>query len=175
MSNMGENNEITQSQKEFLTASVFIGMLFGGLMCGYMSDRIGRRPTLLTCLIVNTVFGLFSAIAPNVTWLIIFRIIAGLGIGGSVPAVFSLGAELFPAANRGKLLSLIASFWMVGAIFTAAVAWIMLGETLSGIKIIPSSGWRPFAVICALPALIAFIFTIIYIPESPRYLSLIHN
>jgi MFS family permease len=169
MTNMSDNNEMTQSQKEFLTASVFIGMLFGGLLCGYMSDRIGRRPTLLTCLIVNTVFGFLSAVAPNVSWLIFFRIIAGLGIGGSVPAVFSLGAELFPTATRGKLLSVIASFWMVGAIFTAAVAWIMLGDTLSGVKIVPSTGWRSFAAISAIPALIAFILTRIYIPESPRY------
>lgn len=169
MSTLSINSEITQSQKEFLTASVFIGMLFGGLLCGYMSDRIGRRPTLLTCLIVNTVFGLLSALAPNIEWLILFRIIAGLGIGGSVPAVFSLGAELFPTSTRGKLLSVIASFWMVGAIFTAAVAWIMLGDTFSGIKIISSTGWRSFAAISAMPALIAFIFTAIYVPESPRY------
>jgi MFS family permease len=144
-------------------------MLFGGLICGFMSDRIGRRPTLLTCLIVNTIFGILSAMAPNVTWLIIFRIIAGLGIGGSVPAVFSLGAELFPAPKRGMYLSIIASFWMIGAIFTAAVAWIVLGDNFNGSKIISYTGWRSFAAICAMPALLAFIFATIYVPESPRY------
>ena len=59
---------------------------------------------------------------------------------------------------------MIASFWMVGSIFVALVAWLMLG--------IPSLyvGWRPFAVISSLPAIVALVLTYLYLPESPRFL-----
>lgn len=103
-------------------------MLFGGLLCGVLSDAIGRRPCLLYSLVLNLIAGVASAFTPSIAWLIVCRVVAGIGIGGSVPSVFTLGAELFPSHNRGKLLSVVASFWMVGAIFTGLIGWVMLGE-----------------------------------------------
>lgn len=161
---MSDIQGVTTTDKELLSAAVFLGMLFGGILCGYLSDIIGRRPCLLYSLGLNSFAGIASAFAKDVHWLIVFRIFGGLGIGGSVPVVFSLGAELFPSAVRGQKLSVIASFWMMGAIYTAAAAWIMLG--------IPSTyvGWRWFAAFSALPALTALFLTFFYLPESPRFL-----
>jgi MFS transporter, VNT family, synaptic vesicle glycoprotein 2 len=87
---------------------VFIGMLFGGLLCGVLSDRIGRKPCLQYSLFINAVASLASAFAPSIPLLILCRVVGGIGIGGSVPSVFTLGAELFPSPIRGKLLSIIA-------------------------------------------------------------------
>lgn len=167
---MSEMDSISSYQKEFLSAAVFMGMLFGGVTCGYLSDIVGRRPCLLYSLGVNTIAGLASAAAPNIDVLIACRVIAGLGIGGSVPIVFSMGAEMFPADKRGQYLSVIASFWMVGAIFVAFSAWIMLGDDFYGKKIMLGVGWRPFAVVSALPAIAAMFLTYHNIPESPRFL-----
>lgn len=164
------DNEITSSSKEYLSSSVFMGMLFGGIFCGYASDVIGRRKCLLFSLFLNSLAGFSSAFVPNIQGLIICRIIGGLGIGGSVPIVFSLGAEIFPSLVRGKYLSIIASFWMVGALYTAFFAWIMLGNDLNGNKILPGVHWRAFAFVCALPALAAFLLTMVLVPESPRFL-----
>jgi MFS family permease len=144
-------------------------MFFGGIFCGLFSDIYGRRPFLLYSLAINAMAGVASAFAPGVEILIICRVIGGVGIGGSVPAVFSLGAEMFAPAVRGKLLSIIASFWMVGAIFVAGAAWIMLGNDANGLEIIPGSDWRWFAGVCAIPAFTAFLLALFIIPESPRY------
>ena len=97
---MTEIPNITTQQKEYLSAAVFLGMLFGGIICGSLSDYVGRRPCLLYSLGLNALAGYASACAPNVTTLIACRVIGGLGIGGSVPAVFSLGAEMFPSPVR---------------------------------------------------------------------------
>jgi len=164
------DTEITSSNKEYLSSSVFMGMLFGGILCGYISDIVGRRKCLLWSLLLNSIAGIVSAVVPTVEGLIICRVIGGLGIGGSVPVVFSLGAEVFPSLVRGKYLSVIASFWMVGALYTAFFAWIMLGNDLNGNKILPGVHWRAFAFVCAIPAFIAFTVTFIWVPESPRFL-----
>ena len=170
MTEMQKTDNISTFDKEFLSAAVFMGMLFGGVVCGYLSDMYGRRVCLLASLLLNASAGLASAVAPNVNVLIFCRVIAGIGIGGSVPSVFSLGAEIFPAVNRGKYLSIIASFWMVGSIYTAFAAWIMLGDDFSGNKILPGVTWRWFAVVSALPAIAALILTKVILPESPRFL-----
>ena len=166
---MTEIPDITSRDKEYLSAAVFLGMFFGGIICGFLSDYIGRKPCLLYSLGLNTVAGFASAASPSINWLIACRVIGGIGIGGSVPAVFSMGAEMFPSAVRGKLLSVVASFWMVGAIFTASAAWLMLGDDLSGKKIM-TTGWRSFAIVCATPALVTFLLTFFFVTESPRYL-----
>lgn len=168
MTELGDT--VTQYEKEFLTAAVFMGMLLGGLLCGYLSDVIGRKPCLLYSLGINTMAGFCSALAPNIGILIGLRILSGIGIGGSVPAVFGLGAEIFPSFSRGKYLSIVASFFMVGALYASISAWIMLGKTLNGNYILPGVGWRAYAVISGIPALIAFILSFYYLPESPRYL-----
>lgn len=167
---MNEIDDITTSQKEFLSAAVFLGMLFGGLLCGLLSDKIGRKPCLQYSLLINTIASIASAFAPSITWLIFCRVIGGIGIGGSVPSVFTLGAELFPSKIRGKLLSVIASFWMVGAIYVGLVGWIMLGNDFNGNRIIPGIGWRLFALICAIPVVAALLLTTYIVPESPHYL-----
>ncbi len=161
---MSDISNLSSINKELLSASVFIGMLLGGIIIGYLSDKYGRRPCLLLSLGLNSFAGILSGFSIDINMLIILRLISGLGIGASVPIVFSLGAELFPALIRGKLLSIIASFWMMGALFVATAAWIMLG--------IPSiyCGWRFFAVICAIPAVIAYLMVYYYLPESPKFL-----
>lgn len=153
------DDSLSSLDKELLSAAVFMGMLFGGLLGGYLSDIVGRRRSLLLALSINSIAGLLSAASVNINMLITLRVIAGIGIGGSVPIVFSLGAEVFPAPRRGQLLSVIASFWMVGAIFTAFSAWIMLGKDLSGHRILPGGSWRLFAVVSALPAVAALLLT----------------
>lgn len=164
------DDDIDTTDKEFLSAAVFVGMLVGGVLCGVLSDKIGRKPCLQYSLVLNTVAGIASAFTPNISWLIVCRVIAGIGIGGSVPSVFTLGAEVFPAHTRGKLLSVVASFWMVGAIFTGFVGWIMLGDDFTGHRIWPGISWRAFAVVCSLPAAFALYLSTTILPESPRFL-----
>lgn len=81
---MAEMDNITTTEKEFLSAAVFIGMLLGSLTWGSFADILGRKPCLLASLGLNAVAGSLSALAPNVAALIVFRVIGGFGIGGTV-------------------------------------------------------------------------------------------
>eukprot|EP00883_Tetradesmus_obliquus_P001403 jgi/Sobl393_1/11479/SZX61996.1 len=155
---------LTAAGKSALSSCIFAGMLIGGLLWGPMGDALGRRSTLVASLAINGVFGALSAAAANVGQLVLLRLLAGIGVGGSVPVVFSYLAELLPAHARGKFMVGLAAFWMVGSLYSAGVGWAMIGPV----------GWRPFLVVAALPAFAAAASCLLLLPESPRHL-LVHG
>ena len=60
---------------------------------------------------------------------------------------------------------------MVGSIFAATAAWILLGDGFDGSRIVPGATWRHYAMVAALPAASALLLTSIFVPESPRFLA----
>lgn len=147
-----------------LAAAVFLGMLIGGLFIGTLGDWLGRRPMLLVGLLCNTIAGVLSAAAPDALTLSFLRCIAGIGIGATVPPLFTLVTELAPPSQRGLFVTVCASFWMVGSIYVALVAlWLLESLGLS---------WRVFAVACAVPSAIGGFLIYMIVPESPRFLAL---
>ncbi len=165
-----DGSELSSRDKSVLTGSIYMGMLMGGLVGGWLSDVVGRKRTLTCSLALNGAAGLLSAWSPTLAWLATFRVLAGMGVGASVPCLFTLGAELFPVHTRGVHLSYIASFWMVGSIYAAAAAWIILGLDADGNRILPGWTWRPFVVAAALPVFLTLALALLFLPESPRYL-----
>ncbi|GAX20430.1 MFS transporter, VNT family, synaptic vesicle glycoprotein 2 [Fistulifera solaris] len=144
-----------------LAATVFAGMLFGGLIVGGgISDVVGRRPVLLFGLALNSIAGLLSATAWDVFSLSFFRFVAGIGIGTTIPPLFTLCSELAPPHHRGLCVTLAASFWMVGSMYVAMVAW--WGQ----------HAWRVFAMMCAIPSALGWWLIQRTVPESPRFLLL---
>lgn len=152
-------------QKSFLSAAVFAGMLVGGVLAGIGADALGRKPMLMASLGINALFGVVSAFTPAGLWpmLAACRIMAGVGVGGSIPSVFTLYSEYLPVKGRGFWLSIVAWFWMVGSIYAAGIAWILIS--------LVGADWRVFAAACAAPAFVAFVASGFLLPESPRYLA----
>lgn len=169
---LGDLPDVPDSKKELLSSAVFVGMLLGGIFGGAMADRYGRRKLLVLCLILNAFAACASPFSPDIDWLIGFRVFGGIGIGGSIPILFSLASELLPSGTRGKMLSVIASFWMVGSLYTAIVGWIVLGKDAQNNRIYTGeyNNWRGFALMCAIPILITVTLMALYVPESPRFL-----
>ena len=173
---MSEIVNVTTFDKIWLSSSIFIGMLLGSVIFGYMSDREGRRPSILLALMMNFVGGLAAVCAKDgsagIEYLVVCYVFAGIGIGGTVPISFTLGVELFPTDNRGQYLAAMGSCWMIGNLYTAAVGWVLLGNDISGNKIMSEEigNWRVFVVACAVPILATFVLTYVYVPESPLFL-----
>ena len=76
-----------------------------GLAAGSVSDRVGRRAALLGALGANSVAAFASALAPNPPALVACRVVCGLGVGASVPAVFTMASEMFPPHRRGEFVT----------------------------------------------------------------------
>ena len=170
---MSEIQPMSTGEKVWLGSSVFVGMLIGGIIFGWFSDRVGRRPCLLACLWLNFLATVVLAAVPyhGVDFLTWCYFIAGVGIGGSSPIVFTLGAELMPAHFRGQYLTAIAGSWMFGTIYASLVGWVLLGKNLNQEKIVEDGGnWRVFVGMCALPAAAMLVLTHGWVPESPLFL-----
>lgn len=150
-----------------LATAVFMGMLVGGLVIGTLGDWVGRRPILLLGLTCNAIAGILSALATNVWMMSFLRFTAGVGIGATVPPMFTLVTELAPPSKRGFCVTLCASFWMVGSIYVAVVALATFEWW--------ETSWRLFALASAFPSVIGALLCYSLVPESPRFLALSHQ
>ncbi|KAK9688754.1 hypothetical protein RND81_09G008800 [Saponaria officinalis] len=152
--------KLTSAQESLITTVVFAGMLLGAYSWGLISDKYGRRIGFFVPALITSAAGLLSAVSPNYVVLLISRCLVGVGLGGG-PVLFTWFIEFVPAPNRGLWLVIFSSFWTLGTIMEAALAWIIM----------PRLGWRWLLGISALPSLILLVFYVVT-PESPRYYCL---
>lgn len=113
----------------------------GGLLFGRISDTFGRKTALQWSIVLFAAATLARAFTPNLTYLIIFSIVAGIGLGGEYGSGQSLVSETVKNINRGRWSSFLYSGIFVG---------IMLGS-LYGTFVVPAIGWRWSFAIAALP------------------------
>lgn len=144
-----------------VAASAVAGMFVGSLVLGNLSDRYGRRTMYLFDLLFFVVFAILSALSRNMTELIIFRFLLGVGIGADYPVSSALTAEFAPRKRRGLLLVATIASYQVGAV----VAYVV------GLLLLPTGAdaWRWMLASGAIPALIV-VWARRSIPESPRWL-----
>ncbi|WP_372495591.1 MFS transporter [Gordonia sputi] len=149
------------------TATV-IGGLVGRLIGGYIADRWGRRAALSLNLLIYTLGGLISAIAPNYEVLLASRFLVGIGLGGEFTVGLAILSELVATRHRGRLLATLnVASGGVGNILSFGFFLLVLGplgNALGG----DESSWRWTYVILAMPAVLVVFFRR-YLPESPRF------
>lgn len=159
LAKMAEDWGMTASEKGWVVSIGFIGMAIGAICSGALADRIGRKSVFATTLVIYSLATAACAFAPNLTWLLVFRFIVGLGLGGQLPVAVTLVSEYIPAHVRGRFIVLLESFWGLGWLCAALVAYF----------IIPKFDWHMAFLIGGLPALYAIVIWKM-VPESIPYL-----
>ncbi|XP_060891912.1 synaptic vesicle glycoprotein 2B [Labrus mixtus] len=162
---------LDSSDMGLLTSSIFLGMMFGGYMWGYLADQRGRRKVLVLSLTVNGIFGGLSSMAPWFSVFLVLRFISGIGVGGSIPVIFSYFSEFMPKLKRGTMISALAAFWMAGNILAAGLAWAVIPTNWTDfLGFMDFQGWRLFVMLCSVPSLTSALFFLLLLPESPKFL-----
>jgi MFS family permease len=119
---------------------------FGGLIFGFLADRIGRARSMVLSILCYSIGTALCGMADTLGQLLLFRVIVGLGVGGEWSAGSALVSETWPAQHRGKVLAWIQSAFAAGYALAAIVAAV----------VVPIGGWRWVFVVGLVPALLAF-------------------
>jgi benzoate transport len=110
----------------FVLSMELIGMGLGSLLLGGVADRIGRRRTLLGCLLVMTTGMIMVTRAKGVYGLSVWRVFTGLGIGGMLAAINAVAAEFSNDHRRSLNVSLMAIGYPIGAVIGGSIAALLL-------------------------------------------------
>ena len=159
LAKMAEDWHMSPTEKGWVVSIGFVGMAIGAVCSGGLADRIGRKTVFAATLVIYSLATAACAFAPNLTWLLVFRFIVGLGLGGQLPVAVTLVSEYIPAQVRGRFIVLLESFWGLGWLCAALVAYF----------VIPKFGWHMAFLMGGIPALYAIVIWF-KVPESIPYL-----
>ena len=147
---------LTPAQSGSLVTWTLIGAVVGGILFGALSDRYGRVRVLTWTIVLFAVFTGLCAIAQGYWDLLIYRTIAGIGLGGEFGIGMALAIEAWPARHRAKAASYVALGWQVGVLAAALLTPVLL----------PHIGWRGMFVVGIFPAFVAwYLRTRLHEPE----------
>lgn len=152
---------INRAELGVVLAMELVGMALGSVLLGGLADRIGRRPTILLCLVVMTVGMAAAAFVHSVEEMLVVRVITGLGIGGMLASTNAMVAEFSNAKYRNLAVIVMATGYPMGAILGGSVSAVLLQD----------HGWRiifEFGAVCTGSFLLIVWFLL---PESIEYLS----
>ena len=116
----------------------------GGVLFGFLADRIGRKRALMLSILTYSICSFASGLSTGIVSLAIFRFILGLGMGGEWNAGATLVAETWPDELRAKAIALVQSSWAIGFAMAALVAGVVLRY----------ANWRAVFFVGILPAAI---------------------
>lgn len=170
---------LDEIQVGWFVGCALIGSIIGVLMAGKLSDRWGRKVTMLVAAVFFSVSGIACAFVGSFEQLVVARILGGIGIG-VVSIVSPLYiSEVSIAQYRGRLVSLYQLAVTIGFLGAYLTNFQLLHFSQSGAVlntgwmnlVFVSEVWRGMLGFCSLPAILFFCI-IFFIPESPRWLIL---
>ncbi|MDQ6838066.1 MAG: MFS transporter [Actinomycetota bacterium] len=154
---------LSPSNASLVSAAALGAAFFGAVTFGRIADLFGRKRIYGLEAAIMVVGALGSAFAPSLVWLILFRVIIGIGIGGDYPVSAVIMSEYANVKDRGRL---------IGMVFSMQAAGLVIGP-LTGIVLVAlgfshDTVWRALFGLGAVPAA-AVIYLRRTLPESPRY------
>lgn len=135
---------MTKATAGLLSMLMLLASGIGGLLFGFLADRIGRKHALMLSILTYSICSFASGLSTTVPMLAVFRFILGLGMGGEWNTGATLVAETWPDELRAKAIALVQSSWAIGYALAALVAGIVLRY----------ANWRAVFFVGILPAVV---------------------
>ncbi|MET0462077.1 MAG: sugar porter family MFS transporter [Chitinophagaceae bacterium] len=154
---------LNTAMEGWLVSSGLAGCIIGVLCTSMLSDRIGRKKTILLSALMFLVSAVGCAFPATITQFIAFRMIGGIGVGMASVVSPMLIAEFAPATHRGRMISyyqLAITLGILAAYFSNALIMEVSAD---------AEKWRTMFLVMAIPSC-AFLLLLLRTPESPRWL-----
>ncbi|MHA1610039.1 MAG: MFS transporter, partial [Candidatus Njordarchaeales archaeon] len=152
---IGTELVLNQMQLSYLLSSGFVGMFMGAVLYGRLADIVGRKISLITAIVLHGIFTALCGTTHNYTLMLLYRFIAGIGLGGALPIPGVYVSEYIPARYRGTFVGLIETAWVWGTILSLIIPLLFL-RTID---------WEG-VFLWGLLALVLIPFIIAFLPES---------
>ena len=146
-----------------MLSAELVGMGFGSVILGGLADKIGRKPTMLLCLVVMAIGMWFAHWSSNITEITIWRFITGLGIGGMLASTNAVVAETTSRSGRSISMALYVIGYPLGGVIGgfAAQEWLLVEYDWRAVFLFGS-----IVTACMIP------LVILLVPETPAYLAM---
>lgn len=164
-----EHLNLSPWESGWAVSNVILGCVAGAWGVGYISDRIGRKTTLIITAVLFVISAVGSALANSLFDFVIYRLIGGLAVGMASAITPLYIAEISPKDWRGRMLGL-QQMLMVGGQVTVYVVNYLIARGMSHEWIV-SVGWRWMLASGVVPCVL-FLLLVPFMPESPRWLVL---
>jgi sugar porter (SP) family MFS transporter len=152
---------LSDSQTEIAASSLLLGCVIGASVAAFTSDRFGRKRVLLAAAALFTISSIGSALPRDLFQFVIARVMGGVAIGIASTLSPLYIAEISPARMRGLLVCLNQLAIVTGILLSYSVNYLLTGAG--------PANWRWMFASAAIPS-VCFLFTLLFIPESPRWL-----
>lgn len=136
----------------------------GGFFLGNISDKIGRKKTMMLSVFVYGTGTLLCGFADSLWQMNLFRFCVGIAVGGLWSAAAALVSEIWPPAGRAKAFAVMQTGWSGGGLLAAIFAWSFLDSSN------PES-WRTLFIYASIPAYFTLVFIWLFVKESPVWLA----
>ncbi len=155
----------------FNVASILLGCAAGAFMAGWLADKFGRKTILLISSVCFTISALGAGLAQNSVQFIVVRVLGGLAVGAASVLAPAYISEVTPAKYRGRLSS-IQQIAIISGLFASFLSNYVLARVAGSSTSVLALGleaWRWMFWVMTIPS-ITFFFSLLFIPESPRFL-----
>lgn len=164
-----EHFNLSPWESGWAVSNVILGCVFGAWGVGYISDRIGRKSTLIATAVLFVISAAGAALANSLTDFVIYRLIGGLAVGMASAITPLYIAEISPKDWRGRMLGL-QQMLMVGGQVTVYVVNYFIARGMTHEWLV-NAGWRWMLASGVVPCAL-FLLLVPFMPESPRWLAL---
>ena len=154
---------LSDAQLSLLLGASLASTAVGGLIFGWLADRLGRKYVLSLTILTYSLGTLFCGFSTTLWFLLIFRVVTGLGVGGEWATGQTLVGETFPAPVRARFAAVMQTGAPVGIALAAVVGAFV--EPFFAQSFGPSWGWRACFFLSVLPAILVIVIRR-YMPES---------
>ncbi|MFE7423351.1 MFS transporter [Rhodococcus sp. NPDC057529] len=151
---------ISRAEGGFIVSATFVGFMLGGILTGRLADILGRRTLLTGNIVLFSLAAVMAGLSQDFWWLLIFRFIQGIGMGGEFPIIGTYLNEMSPTRYRARIVGLTSAFYAYGFALIPLI----------GMFVVPVVGWRGLFLALVIPVVVA-LWARRALPESPVFLA----